>query len=157
MNRDEVRRRVNIIQTGQFHLQRLGAGRRDVRIEGQHAHAERHCATRHLAADAAHAQHAECLAVKFDAFERLAVPFAGGHRAVGLRDIARECHHHREGQLAGGDRVAAGSVHDDHAVLCGGLDVDVVNADPGAADNFHLRRSLEQRLGDFGLGADSHR
>ena len=94
VNRDEVGGGINIVQAGQFHLQRLGAGRSDVRIERQHAHAERHRAPRHLAADPAHAQYAECLAVKLDALERLAVPLAAGHRAVRLRNVACERHHH---------------------------------------------------------------
>src|SRR5581483_9957302 len=61
-------------------------------------------------------------------------------------------HHQRDGVLGGGDGVAVGRVHDDHALGGGGLDVDVVDADAGAAHHLeavggskHLLRHLGGR------------
>lgn len=53
-----------------------------------------------------------------------------------------------------GDRVAAGGVHDDDTVFGGGLDIDVVDADSGAADDLEVLGGLEDLGGDLGLAAD---
>ena len=65
--------------------------------------------------------------------------------------------HEGEGVLGGGDGVAGGRVHDDHAVAVGGVTVDVVHADSGAADGFELFRGGEDLGSDLGLGADDER
>ena len=56
--------------------------------------------------------------------------------------------------LGGGDRIAERRVHHDHAASGGGRNVDVVDADAGAADDFQFRRPLEQLGRHFGGGAD---
>ena len=48
--------------------------------------------------------------------------------------------------LGGGDRIAERRVHHDHAARRGGGNVDIVDADPGAADDFQSLGRLEQRL-----------
>jgi hypothetical protein len=62
--------------------------------------------------------------------------------------------HHRDRMLGGGDGVAEGRVHDDDAVSRRGLDIDVVDADAGAADDFQTRRDLQQLLRHLGRRAD---
>ena len=53
------------------------------------------------------------------------------------------------------DRVAAGGVHDDHAMAGGGVHVDVIHADTSAADDLEFRGSLENGCGDLGLAANN--
>ena len=56
--------------------------------------------------------------------------------------------------LRGRDRIAEGGVHHDHAARGRGRNVDVVDADAGAADDLQFRRVFEQFRGDFGGRAD---
>jgi hypothetical protein len=65
--------------------------------------------------------------------------------AIGLRDLAGEREHHRDGVLGGGDGVAEGRVHHHDAARGGGGDVDVVDADAGAADDLEPRRGVQHR------------
>ena len=53
---------------------------------------------------------------------------------VRLRDVAREREQHPHRVLGGGDHVRLRSVRDDDAALGGGVHVDVVHPDAGAAD-----------------------
>ena len=71
--------------------------------------------------------------------------------AAGQRD------HQAEGQLGDGDGVGAGRVHHDDAAVRGGVGVDVVDADAGAADDAQLRRGLQQLGVDLHGGADDER
>ena len=57
----------------------------------------------------------------------------------------------------GRDGVAAGRVHDDHAASRRGLDIDVIDADAGAADNPQTRSGLQYRRRHFGLTAHHDR
>jgi hypothetical protein len=75
-------------------------------------------------------------------------------RGVGLGDLAGDGEHHRDGVLGGGDRVAEGRVHHDHALLGGGRDVDIVDADAGAADHLEVGRRRRAPSGDLGGRAD---
>ena len=59
--------------------------------------------------------------------------------------------------LGGGDRVAAGGVHHDHAAFRGGLDIDVIHADAGAADDLEVGGGGDELCGDFCLAADDER
>ena len=56
--------------------------------------------------------------------------------------------------LGGGDRVAERRVHHDHAAGRGGWNIDVVDADAGAANDLQFLRALEQLRGDLGRGAN---
>ena len=105
-------------------------------------------------ADVAAADDAERLAGQLDAHEAVLFPFARLGRGVGRRDLAGEREHQRDGMLGGGDRIAEGRVHHDDAARRRGGNVDVVDADAGAADDLQLRRALEQLGGDLGRGAD---
>ena len=53
-----------------------------------------------------------------------------------------------------GDRVAEGRVHDDDAATRGGRDIDIVDADAGAADDLQVGRRLDQLFGRLGGRAD---
>ena len=57
-----------------------------------------------------------------------------------LRHLARQRQQHRQRVLGGGDHVRLRSVGHHHAALGGRLDVDVVDAHPGAADGLAAAR-----------------
>src|SRR5207247_4497193 len=78
---------------------------------------------------------AERLVADLGADPSLARPLARLHRGIRLRDVPGEREQHRDRVLGGGDVAPAGGVHDDDAVLGGGVDVDVVDADAGPADH----------------------
>ena len=95
--------------------------------------------------------------MQFDAREKFAVPFAGDHRGVRLRHLAREREQHGKAQFGGGHGVAAGGVHHHRAMLRGGFDVHVVHAHAGAADHAQFRRGFDDFAGDLGFGTDDQR
>ena len=88
------------------------------------------------------------------AHEAVLLPLAGLRGGVGGGQLARQRHHQRDGVLGGGDGIAERRVHHDHAGGGRGGNIDVVDADAGAADHFQLLRRLDHIGGDFGRGAD---
>jgi hypothetical protein len=56
--------------------------------------------------------------------------------------------------LGGGDRIAERRVHHDDALRRGGGNLDIVDADAGAADDLQPRRLFENLRGRLGGGAD---
>ena len=71
-----------------------------------------------------------------------------------LRDLARHGKHHRNRVLCGGDHVAKRRVHHDHALLGGGVFVDVIRPDPSPANHLEVVRSCEDLFGNLGRGPD---
>jgi hypothetical protein len=69
-------------------------------------------------------------------------------------NLACEREHHRDRMFGGGDAVAEGRVHHDDALLRRRRDVDVIDADPGAADDLQVGRGGEDVGGDFGGRTD---
>ena len=55
----------------------------------------------------------------------------------------------RDGQFGGGDGVPGGRVDDDDATVGGRLDIDVVDANAGAADDPQSVRRLDHAPGDL--------
>ncbi len=108
---------------------------RQERVVGDHLHLEALRPVGDDRADIAAADDAERLAAELDPHEARLFPFAGLGRAVGGGDLAGQRKHHRDRVLGGGDRVAVGRVHDDDAALGRRRDIDIVDADPGAADH----------------------
>ncbi len=74
-----------------------------------------------------------------------------------LRDGACGGERHRHGVLRGGADVPLGCVSDDDAVVGGGVDVDVVHADSGSADDDEVGRGRKHFVSDFGARADDER
>jgi hypothetical protein len=56
--------------------------------------------------------------------------------------------------LGGGDRVAAGSIHDHDPSGGGGLHVDVIEPGTRPADHLELGRAPQNLLGHLGSGAN---
>ncbi len=105
-------------------------------------------------ADIAGADDAERLAGDFDTHELRLFPLAGLRRGIGGRQLAGDREHQRDGVFGRGDRVAERRVHDDDAAARGGRNIDIVDADAGAADDLEVGRSGDQLLGRLGGRAD---
>ena len=99
-------------------------------------------------ADIAAADDAERLAGDLDAHEAVLLPLAGLGRGVGLRDLARQREHQRDGVFGGGDRIAERRVHHDDAARRRRRDVDIVDADAGAADHLEVLAPCSRIFGD---------
>ncbi len=127
---------------------------RQERIVGDHLHAQAVAAVGHDRADIAAADDAERLGGDLDPHEAVLLPFAGLRRSVGLRDLTRQREHQRDGVLGGGDRIAERRVHHDHALGGRRRNVDVVDADAGAADHPQLLGFLQKLRRHLGGGAD---
>ena len=107
--------------------------------------------------DAAEAEDAERLLVHLDPAELAALPLAALQRRVRLRDVAHLGEQHRDRVLGRRDDVRLGRVGDDDAALGGGRHVDVVDADPGAADHLQAVGALDHVRGQLGGRADHDR
>ncbi len=105
-------------------------------------------------ADIAAADHAQRLAGDLDAHEAVLLPLAGLGRGIGLRDFARQRQHQRDRVFGGGDRIAERRVHHDDALGGGRRDLDIVDADAGAADHLQARRRFDDLRGRLGGRAD---
>jgi len=68
--------------------------------------------------------------------------------------LPRQREHQRDRVLRGGDRIAERRVHHDDAARRGGGNVDVVDADAGAADHFEPRGAFEQFRCHLGRRSD---
>ena len=138
VQRDEIGAAQQIVELHLLHADLHGPLRRQERIEGDHLHLQPDGAVGDDRADVAAADDAERLGEQLDAQELGLLPLAGLGGAIGFRDLARQRHHQRDGVLGGGDGIAEGRVHDDDALGGRGLDVDVVDADAGAADHLEV-------------------
>jgi hypothetical protein len=124
--------------------------RRQERIEGDDLHLQAERAVGDDASRYCRADQAERLAGDFDAHEAVLLPLAGLGRGVGGGDLAREREHQRDGVLGRGDRIAERRVHHDHALGRRGRNVDIVDADAGAADDLQVGRGGEDFLRHLG-------
>ena len=64
------------------------------------------------------------------------------------------CHRHRDGVFRRGDRVTERRVHHHHAFARRRLDVDIVDPDPGAANDFQIVRRSDHISIRLTRGAD---
>ena len=99
----------------------------------------------------------ERLAAQLDARELRPLPLAAAHRGVGGRGLAGEPEQQRERVLGGGDRVAGRRVDDGDPGPGRRLEVDVVDADAGPADDDEPRPGGDQLGVDLDLAADDER
>ena len=150
---DHVGAGEQLVEIEQLDVEPARRGGVEERVEGHHLHLEGAGARRHPLADAAEADDAQGLALQLDADEPLAVPPLGAHRGVGRRHVAGQREKQREGVLGGRQHVGGGGVDHQDAQLGGRLDVDVVDADAGAADHLEPAAGGEQLAGDLGRAA----
>ena len=153
MDSEKISARVDFVERRQLDLQIARLFGRDERIVSDDQHAHRACARSDHASDAAQADDAECLSLKFDSDKFLAVPTSGFEAAAGLRDRTRERDQQRDRVFGGRDRVAVGRIHHDDAANRRGGNVDVVDADSRASDDAQAVGRVEQIRSDFGFAA----
>ena len=149
MERQVIRPGEEIVERHQLDAEITGNVLGNKRIVRDDAHVERGRAPRHFLADASEPRQPERLLAHFLAEEFLFLPFALLHRGVRRGDVARERQHETDGQLRDADAVGARRVHHDDAARAGGGNIDVVHAGARAGDGAQLRRSVDQRSGDF--------
>ena len=144
-------------QLVQFHLldaHFLGPLRRQERVIAHHLHAQAQRPIAHDGADIAAADDAQRLGGQLDTHELGLFPLAFMGGRVGLRDLAGQRHHHRDGVLGRGDGIAERRVHHDHALGGRSRDIDIVDTDTGAADDLEVVRLLQHIRRHLGGGAD---
>ncbi len=117
-------------------------------------HLEAAGAAGHLGTDLAEADDAQRLAPHLEADEPAALPLAARQRGVRGGDLAGKRQHERHGVLCRRNDVAGRRVDDDDAALRGRLEVDVVDADAGSADDLQPACVLQDVARDLGLAAD---
>ena len=143
---DEVGLGVDVVGgLGLGHAELLVALGADERVEGDDVHAEALRALGDELADAAEAEDAERLVEQLGARELAALPLACAQALVRLRDVAGEREQQRERVLGRRHDVRLRRVGDDDPALGGGRDVDVVDADAGAADGLEVGRLARGR------------
>ena len=130
---------------------------RDERVVADDAHAEPERPPRDLAADPAEAEHAERLVGELDPAPARALPAALLQRRVRLRDVAGERDEQPDRVLGGRDDGRVGRVRDDDPPPRRRVDVDVVDADAGAADHLQPLGALDQVGGQLRRRADDDR
>ena len=142
---EEIALPQELIQRHQRHTDGLEALRHDERVVTDYAHIEGTGASGHLGADAPEAGHTERLAAQLDADELRALPLAG----VDAKRARTGCAAPEQASCPAcappsAIVIAAGRVDDNDAALGGGVNVDVVDADPGAADDDEVLGSLRE-------------
>ncbi len=154
MQRDEIGAAQEFVELDLFDAEMERALGRQIRIVGDHFHLQPDRAVGDDRADIAAADHAERLAENLDAEKLVLFPFAGARRSVGLGNLPRQRQHQRDGVLGRRDRIAERRVHHDDAARGRRRNVDIVDADAGAADHFEIFGLLQHFRRDFGRGAD---
>ena len=154
VQRDEIGALEQLVELDLLDAEIDRALRRQERIVGDHLHLQAERAVGDDRADIAAADDAERLAEDLDAHELVLLPLAGAGRGVGFRDLPRQRQHQRDGVLGGGDRIAERRVHHDDAARGRRRNVDIVDADAGAADHLQVLGLLQDLRRHLGGGAD---
>lgn len=154
---DEVGDLQQLVQRQHLDAHLGGARGLHVGVVGHDLHAEGRHPLGDQDADAAEADDAEGLLAELDARVLVPLPLAVLQGGVGLRDVAGGGDEQTAGELGGGDDVGGRGVHDHHAGLGGGGDVDVVETDTGARDDLQLLGGGDRLGVHLGGGADEDR
>ncbi len=153
MTGDEIRLCEKGGQTDQLDAALMGVLGCHVGIIGDHAHAQRDGSLGDFLGDAPEPDGTQHFVAHFNAHELAALPLAGAHVRAGRRDVARQRHQHGDGVLGRGDHIARGRIDHGDARLGGRFNVDVVNADAGAADDTQLLARPDHLGGRLGGAA----
>ena len=154
VKRYEVRFGHQFLERHQLDVELGGPLLRKHRVAGDHPHPKRLCPVRHLAADTAQAHDAEHLVAKLRSQEAGALPAAGLHRLVGLRNVPRKGEHHRHRVLRRRDRISRRRIDHQHAGPGRGIDIDVVDASASATDDFEAAAGVDDPRIDSGFAAN---
>ena len=154
VQRDKVGARQQCIKVDLFdaHLDR--ALRRQKRIERDHLHPQTERPAGDNRADITRPDQTQRLTGNFDTHEPVLGPHSGLRLGIGFGQLPREREHQRNRVLGCRNRIAERGVHHHHALRRGGGNIDVVDPDSGAADNFEVGGGSKDRLSDFGRAAN---
>ena len=147
---DEISSLQQVFEFDLFDLHGLGLVFAQERIVGDDLHLQSTGALAYDATDVARADHAQRFTGQLDAHELGFLPLAGMGRAGGLWDLTRDGKHHCNRMFSGGDHVAERRIHHNHAFLRRCILVDVVGADPGAADDLEIVGMFQNCRRDLG-------
>ena len=154
VQRDEIRPGQQIIEHHLFNAEVLRALRRQERIIGDDLHLQTQRAVGDDRADIARADQPQRLAGEFDPHEAVLLPLASLGRGIGLRQLAGEREHQRNGMFRRGDRIAKRGVHHHNAARGCRRNIDIVDANPGPADDLQVGGRGQYIFGRLGGGAD---
>ena len=150
---DEIGLGEELLEGDEVDGEFAGGGFADEGIECEDAHIKGFGAEGNFAADATEADEAESLAADFGAGGGF-LPAAFAHGGVELGELTNEGEEECESVLGDADGAAARSAHDEDAAFRGGFEVDVVDANAGAADGAEVGSFVEEVGGDFGGAPD---
>jgi hypothetical protein len=131
----EIRCGQKVVQRGVLDAQRLGRLGGDMGVEGKDSHFHRQGALGHDRANSSQPHDSQRLVIEFGAEELFFLPKPATHRLGGLREVARQGEHHRQGVFGRRHGVCPRRVHDQDAVFSRRFHVDVVHSGPGPADD----------------------
>ena len=104
----------------------------------------------HNRANIAAADNAQHFAGQLHTHEAVFLPLARLCRNISGRNLARQRKHHGNGVFGGGDGIAERRIHHDDALSGGGGNVNVINANTGAANHLQVGGIGENFVRDFG-------
>ncbi len=123
-------------------------------VVGDDLHPERRGALGDEGSDAPEPEDGQGLSVQLHPLERTPLPLAGAERTVRHRHLPGLRQQERHRVLGGGYRVRRRCVDDEDTPLGRLVQVDVVDADPGASDDAETGSCLEERFIDARCGTD---
>ena len=130
---------------------------RDEGVVGVHLHLQTAGPPSNLGAHLAQADDAQHLVAHLNSHERAPPPLAAAEGLVGLRNVAGQRHHQRNGMLCCGNGVARWSVDHRYALAGRRLKIDVVNAHSGASNHLEFLSGLNDLRSSLGLAPDHER
>ena len=157
MHRDEVGPAEKLVERQQLDTELRRARRRDVGVVRHDVGLESSQPLRDQLPDAPQPDHSDRLAEDLGARERRALPRVLAQRGIGCGDLASGRQQQRHGVLGGAVDVRRRGIDYQHTAFGGGVDVDVVQPDPGARDDLQFRRGAKHLGVDGGRRTDQKR
>ena len=117
MQSDEISPQQQGLKRDFFNAHFIGFFFRQERIIGDHFHLQSTGPVTDDAANIARPDHTEGFAGQLNPHKFGFFPFAGMGRCAGFGDLAGDRKHHCNRMFGGGDHIAKGRVHDDHALF----------------------------------------
>lgn len=155
MQGDEIGIGHQIVQLiDQLDLQTARARRREIWIECHYAHAKSDRAPAQLATDPAHSDNPERFVIELNPFQIFTIPTSTAHGGIGLRNFPR--HRKQKGKcvFGRGNGIATGCIEHDDPAPGRSLNIDIVDANAGAADGAQLHASVQNPGRNFRLAAN---
>ena len=140
MQRDEVGALQQLLQRYFFYAEVNGSLSGEKRVEGDHLHLHAERAIGNDRANIAAANDSQRLAEDLDAEKLVFLPFSGAGRGVGFGNLPRQREHQGDGVFGRCNRIAEWRVHHNDAAGRCCRDIDIVDANPCAPDDFQVAR-----------------